>query len=74
MPQMTLAFDAKAPRITGQRLKILERLREGTATNIELNAVCFRYGARIHELRGMGFRIKTVQESAGVFRFELATE
>jgi hypothetical protein len=71
MTQMTLEFDTKAPRLTGQRLNILERLREGPATNAELNAICFRYGARIHELRGMGHKIKTVQLKAGVFRFEL---
>ncbi len=71
MMQTTFQFDTQAPRITGQRLKILERLREGPATNMELNAICFRYGARIHELRGLGFKIKTVQEKAGVFRFEL---
>lgn len=71
MVQKTLAFDTKSPRLSGQRLKILERLRQGPALNTELNAICFRYGARIHELRADGFNIKTIPEKAGVFRFEL---
>jgi len=60
-----------------QRERILSLLRSrgaAGATNIELNAIAFRYGGRIHELRGMGYRIDTVRESENLFRFVLVSE
>ena len=62
---------------TGQRERILSLLRSrGSigATNIELNAIAFRYGGRIHELRLMGYKIETRRESENVFRFVLIGE
>lgn len=47
-----------------------ERGQAGT-TNVELNGVGYRYGARLHELRGMGHEIATTHEEKGVFRFTL---
>jgi len=53
-----------------QTTKILRLLKEqGEATNVELNRICFRYGARIYELRREGHEILTVRESGGIFRF-----
>lgn len=57
-----------------QRSRILTFLRERGATgatNVELNAIAFRYGGRIHELRRLGYTIDTHRESAGLFRFIL---
>lgn len=54
-----------------QRQRILELLQAagpGGLTNVFLNAVCYRYGARIWELRKT-WEIETVQESESVFRF-----
>jgi hypothetical protein len=50
-----------------------ERGRAGV-TNLELNTVCFRYGARIWELRKQGFAVETRREGDSVFRFVLHTE
>lgn len=58
MNQQQFTFDSP-PRITGQRKKILDRLAQGPVTNIELAAICFRYSARIHELRKAGYDIQT---------------
>lgn len=39
-------------------------------TNVEFNRdVCFRYGARIYELRQQGYLIETVRFGEGLFRF-----
>lgn len=61
MNQQRFTFDPP-PRITGQRKKILDRLTQGPVSNIELAAICFRYSARIHELRKLGYDIETYRE------------
>jgi hypothetical protein len=35
-------------------------------TNVELNDVCFRYGARLKELRDQGYDIVTGEKKGGV--------
>ncbi len=65
---------SKAP---AQRARILALLRErgpAGASNNELNAIGFRYGARIWELRRQGYAIRTVPEGEGAFRFILEGE
>lgn len=55
---------------TSQTHRILKLLKaKGSATNIELNRICFRYGARLLELRREGHDILTIQESRGKFRY-----
>lgn len=50
--------------------RILELLQaNGSATNRELNQVCLRYAARIHELRERGYHIVTERVDKGLFRF-----
>lgn len=39
----------------------------------ELNAVCFRYGGRLQELRRKGFVIDTVQLGVGEFKYRLVS-
>ena len=51
--------------------KVLRRLRNGPATNVELNAICYRYGGRIHEMRLKGLHITTERLHDGVFVFTL---
>jgi len=58
-----------------QATKIVELLtKKGKkgATNIDLNRIAFRYGARLHELRKEGYVIKTqhIKGSIWVFRLE----
>ena len=52
---------------TGRILKLLKR--KGSVTNVELNKVCFRYAARLHELRREGHDILTIYEKPGVYRY-----
>ncbi len=55
-----------------QRESVLLALRAagtGGVTNLQLNAICFRYGARIWELRREGYDIETKPEGESVFRF-----
>jgi len=55
-----------------QKEKILNRLKQGTVTNIELNDTCFRYGARIHDLKQSGHDIRSRRVKQGVWEFWLA--
>ena len=71
-----IADDLKMQR--SQRGRILALLRErGSAgvTNLELYGNFLpRHGARIFELRRMGYQIERRRESAGIFRFILRSE
>jgi hypothetical protein len=51
---------------------ILTRLRRGPATNIDLNTICYRYGARIYELRQGGHQIDKTRLDRGVWEYRLA--
>ena len=43
----------------------------GVCTNVDLNAICFRFGARIEELRKQGYDIRTgVRSAGGVVAYE----
>jgi hypothetical protein len=60
-----------------QRERILSLLRArglAGASNVELNAIAFRYGGRIHELRRIGYCIETRRESENLFRFIFIAE
>lgn len=54
---------AAVPRVTRQAREILARLRQGRATNSDLNGIAFRYSARIHELRKAGHDIRIVDRN-----------
>jgi hypothetical protein len=61
-------------RSPNQREKIVNLLRERGptgASNRELNSLCFRYGARIWELRRAGYDVVTIRDGNGLFRFVL---
>lgn len=64
-----------APEINNRRsqlAKIRNLLTErGVVTNHELNEVCYRYAARIHELRKAGWVIESKRIGAGIWRFTL---
>jgi len=40
-----------------------------TVSNFELNKVCYRYAARIHELRKDGYRIVSNHVGGGLWNF-----
>ena len=59
------------PRISEQARKILERLKDGPATNIELQEIALRYSARLHELKKCGaLKFEKVNTGGGVWRYE----
>jgi hypothetical protein len=65
---------ASTSKIPSQRDQILRLLRErgpSGVTNVELNGICFRYGARLWELRREGHSIRTENRGSGVFAFVL---
>ena len=62
---------AEAARRLSAKERVLLRLQAGPATNVELNAICYRYGGRIHELRGEGYLIDPEPLGRGVFRYTL---
>ena len=65
------------PRTPAQRERILRLLRERGpegVSNVELNQVGYRYGARLWELRKQGFSIQTIREGESLSRFVLVSE
>ncbi len=65
----------KAPSHRDRILALLRKRGPEGATNVELNRIGFRYGGRVHELRGMGYVIRTDRlEPEGLFRFVLVEE
>jgi len=58
---------SETQRRVSNRDKVLSYLQaHHTVTNVDLNAICFRYGARIEELRKQGYDIQTGERKAGV--------
>jgi hypothetical protein len=68
-PEKPIVTERKRQESTYQ--KVLKRLQVGPATNVELNAICYRYGARIHKMRTNGLNITTERLHDGVFVFTL---
>jgi len=67
----------KVARPLSQTERIIRLLkRRGTfgASSRELNTIAFRYSARIGELRGDGYNIRTMRDSAGSFRYILESD
>lgn len=55
--------------------RILARLREGPATNVELAEICLRYTGRMSDLRlHHGFSIEKTHVGGGVWRYRLTGE
>jgi hypothetical protein len=56
--------------------KVLEllRRRKNGAMNTELNQICFRYGARIADLRGKRYIIETKRKGEGLYSYKLIHE
>lgn len=58
-----------------QTARILRLLKDRRfVTNIDLNKICFRYGARLHDLRKEGYQIQREYERPGVHRYWLVPE
>lgn len=59
------------PRLTGQNQAILNRLREGPATTMELNAISCKYTSRASDLRKHGIKVKCEKRADGVWVYSL---
>ena len=60
------------PKLSRQQSRILARLRQGPATSVDLNAICYRFGGRICELRELGYDIETLPiKGQSIKRYEL---
>jgi len=74
MNQLAFEFN-NGRKITGQKRKILELLlahRGEFVSNIDLNKIAFRYGARIHELiHKHGFNIVSRPGKGGEYFYRL---
>lgn len=71
------AGDQEHGRRISARERILRLLRargSAGATNLELNSISFRYGARLWELRRRGFVIESRNDGGGRFVFLLRGE
>ena len=61
-------------RLAGSKARILARLREGPATNVELAGICLRYTGRMSELRSIDkYDIGKEDLGRGVWRYTLRT-
>ena len=58
-------------RLENAKVRILRRLQQGPATNADLSRIALRFGARVLELRGEGYRIDKALIGRGVYRYEL---
>lgn len=67
---------AEAKRLTRQQTAILERLRAGPATNMELIPISTRFSARIYDLRQVGYKIDTecIDRAKGLSLYTLKAE
>jgi hypothetical protein len=62
-----------ALRTDPQRKQILKLLKTRPyVTNVDLNRICYRYSARIHELKKEGWNIKREYWKPGVHKYSLA--
>jgi ribosomal protein S27AE len=53
------------------RSRVLAALQSGPVDSAALNAICYRYGARIMELRRAGWPIAAKREGKVLWRYEL---
>jgi len=51
----------KPKKLSRQAKLILKRLERGEVSNVELNAIAFRYSARILDIRRAGYRVEIVR-------------
>jgi hypothetical protein len=53
------------PRLSNQCRQILERLRIGPASNIELAQIALKYTSRISDLRAAGYEVRCKRGALG---------
>jgi hypothetical protein len=64
-------MEGDEPRLSGQNAAILERLKQGPATNVELAGISLKYTSRISDLRAAGYRVTCRRGNDGVNTYAL---
>lgn len=66
--------DPARPRLTGQNAAIVERLRQGPATNRELAQIALKYTSRLSDIRDAGYSVNIVanDHATGLVTYQLA--
>lgn len=67
-------MDEERPRLGNQCRLILDRLRCGRASNIELAAIALKYTSRVSDLRKAGYDVRCVarDHATGLTFYELS--
>jgi len=65
---------ADISRVSGQTARIVDLLRRGPATNVELAAVSLKYTSRVSDARAAGYTIECERVRDGVTRYTLTGE
>lgn len=74
MTQLTMT-ELYKPKTQKERiLDKLERAGDKGVSNIDLNQICFRYSARLKDLRDEGYQISTIRVKDSIFTFILHKE
>ena len=78
-PDMLPPYDASverdaAPRLSRQNAAILQRLRQGPASNTQLAAIALKYTSRISDLRAAGYDVRLIEQdrATGLTWYELS--
>jgi len=71
MSPATKQSDRSRTSAASQRQAILDRLRRGPATTVELAAIALKYTGRVSELRQAGHVITATPIEGGVYRYTL---
>lgn len=59
------------PRLTGQNLQILQRLKCGPCLNVELAQISLKYTSRVSDLRAAGYEIECQRLDGGKTLYKL---
>jgi hypothetical protein len=62
---------AESVRLGRQCVEILERLKQGPATNAELAAIALKYTSRLSQLKQAGHTIIATHVTKGTWQYEL---
>lgn len=65
------AHSADRPRLAAQTQAIVDRLRSGAATNVELAAISLKYTSRISDARAAGYTIECTRLDGGLTEYRL---
>lgn len=69
--QKPIHHEGEQPRLARQEQAILEALRTGPKTNVQLAAMALKYTSRVSSLRQSGHVIECTNKGGGTFMYTL---